>query len=154
MGYREYWRLLGVSWEDWCENYIFAWRGYGKRFGFTNKDKKLKPFNFVIVGIGYKLDPSTKEPIIPLLAYTKKQISCHLVRLLITKLAKSTKRTPNITGNRFQNSSLSTWIIMITSMMAISESYEGNKSLLGLDFLSQITHISLRNSYCFCLLWR
>ena len=42
-----------------------------QRFRRTNKDKRLKPFNFVIVGIGHKLDPSTKEPIIPLLAYTK-----------------------------------------------------------------------------------
>ena len=42
-----------------------------QRFRRTNKDKMLKPFNFVIVGIGYKIDPSTKEPIIPLLAYTK-----------------------------------------------------------------------------------
>ena len=32
---------------------------------------RLKPFNFVIVSIGHKLDQSTKEPIIPLLAYTK-----------------------------------------------------------------------------------
>ena len=42
-----------------------------QRFRRTNKDKRLKPFNFVIVGIGYRLDPSIKEPIIPLLAYTK-----------------------------------------------------------------------------------
>ena len=42
-----------------------------RRFRRTNKDKRLKPFNFVIVGIGHRLDPSTKEPIIPLLAYTK-----------------------------------------------------------------------------------
>ncbi len=42
-----------------------------QRFRRTNKDKRLKPFNFVIVGIGHKLDQSTKEPIIPLLAYTK-----------------------------------------------------------------------------------
>ena len=42
-----------------------------QRFKCTNKDKRLKPFNFVIVGIGHRLDPSTKEPIIPLLAYTK-----------------------------------------------------------------------------------
>ncbi|MDE1825337.1 MAG: hypothetical protein KGH61_01675 [Candidatus Micrarchaeota archaeon] len=42
-----------------------------QRFRRTNRDKRLKPFNFVIVGIGYRLDSSTKEPIIPLLAYTK-----------------------------------------------------------------------------------
>ena len=42
-----------------------------QRFRRTNKDKRLKPFNFVIVGIGHRLDPSTREPIIPLLAYTK-----------------------------------------------------------------------------------
>ena len=42
-----------------------------RRFRRTDKDKRLKPFNFVIVGIGHRLDPSTKEPIIPLLAYTK-----------------------------------------------------------------------------------
>ena len=42
-----------------------------QRFRRTNKDKRLKPFNFVIVGIGHKLDQSTREPIIPLLAYTK-----------------------------------------------------------------------------------
>ena len=42
-----------------------------QRFRHTNKDKQLKPFNFVIVGIGHRLDPTTKEPIIPLLAYTK-----------------------------------------------------------------------------------
>ena len=42
-----------------------------QRLRRTNTDKKLKPFNFVIVGIWYRLDPSTKEPIIPLLAYTK-----------------------------------------------------------------------------------
>ena len=42
-----------------------------QRFRRTNKNKRLKPFNFVIVGIGHRLDPSTKEPIIPLLAYTK-----------------------------------------------------------------------------------
>jgi hypothetical protein len=41
-----------------------------QRFRHTNKDKRLKPFNFVIVGIGHRLDPSTKEQIIPLLAYT------------------------------------------------------------------------------------
>ena len=42
-----------------------------QRFRRTNKDKKLKLFNFVIVRIGHKLDPSTKEPIIPIMAYTK-----------------------------------------------------------------------------------
>jgi hypothetical protein len=42
-----------------------------QRFRRTNKDKRLKPFNFVIVGIGHRLDLLTKEPIIPLLAYTK-----------------------------------------------------------------------------------
>ena len=42
-----------------------------QRFRRTNKDKRLKPFNFVIVGIGHKLDQSTKEPIIPIMAYTK-----------------------------------------------------------------------------------
>ncbi len=42
-----------------------------QRFRHTNKDKRLKPFNFVIVGIGHRLDPSTKEPIIPIIAYTK-----------------------------------------------------------------------------------
>ncbi len=42
-----------------------------QRFKRTNKDKRLKPFNFVIVGIGHRLDPSTKEPIIPIIAYTK-----------------------------------------------------------------------------------
>jgi len=42
-----------------------------QRFRRTNKDKRLKPFNFVIVGIGHRLDPSTKEPIIPIIAYTK-----------------------------------------------------------------------------------
>ena len=42
-----------------------------RRFRRTNTDKKLKPFNFVIVGIGHRLDPSTKEPIIPMVAYTK-----------------------------------------------------------------------------------
>ncbi|MGC8652167.1 MAG: hypothetical protein ACP5UH_02870 [Candidatus Micrarchaeia archaeon] len=42
-----------------------------QRFRRTNKDKRLKPFNFVIVGIGHKLDPTTKEQIIPILAYTK-----------------------------------------------------------------------------------
>ena len=42
-----------------------------QRFRRTNKDKRLKPFNFVIVGIGHRLDPSTKEPIIPIMAYTK-----------------------------------------------------------------------------------
>jgi len=43
-----------------------------QRFRHTNKDKRLKPFNFVIIGIGHRLDPSTKEPIIPIMAYTKK----------------------------------------------------------------------------------
>ncbi len=42
-----------------------------KRFRHTDKDKRLKPFNFVIIGIGHRIDPLTKEPIIPLLAYTK-----------------------------------------------------------------------------------
>lgn len=42
-----------------------------RRFRRTNKNKRLKPFNFVIVGVGHRLDPSTNEPIIPLLAYTK-----------------------------------------------------------------------------------
>ncbi len=42
-----------------------------QRFRRTNKDKRLKPFNFVIVGIGHRLDTSTREPIIPLLAFTK-----------------------------------------------------------------------------------
>lgn len=42
-----------------------------RRFRRTNKDKRLKPFNFVIVGIGHRLDSSTKEPIVPILAYTK-----------------------------------------------------------------------------------
>ena len=42
-----------------------------QRFRRTNKHKKLKPFNFIIVGIGHRLDPSTKEPIIPIMAYTK-----------------------------------------------------------------------------------
>ena len=42
-----------------------------QRFRHTNKDKRLKPFNFVVVGIGHRLDPSTRELIIPLLAYTK-----------------------------------------------------------------------------------
>ena len=42
-----------------------------QRFRHTNKDKQLKPFNFVIVGIGHRLDPTTKEQIIPLLAYAK-----------------------------------------------------------------------------------
>jgi hypothetical protein len=42
-----------------------------QRFRHTNKDKRLKPFNFVIVGIGYRPDPITKEPIIPIVAYTK-----------------------------------------------------------------------------------
>lgn len=42
-----------------------------QRFRRTNKDKRLKPFNFVIVGIGHRPDPSTKEPIIPIMAYTK-----------------------------------------------------------------------------------
>jgi hypothetical protein len=42
-----------------------------RRFRHTNKDKRLKPFNFVIVGIGYRPDPITKEPIIPIVAYTK-----------------------------------------------------------------------------------
>ena len=42
-----------------------------RRFRRTKTDKKLRPFNFVIVGIGHRLDPSTKEPIIPIVAYTK-----------------------------------------------------------------------------------
>ena len=49
----------------------------------------------------------------------KTQISCRLVRLLITKLAKSTKITQSITGNRFQNSSLATWIIMMVNTMVV-----------------------------------
>ncbi len=91
-------------------------------FRRTNKDKRLKPFNFVIVGIGHRLDPLTREPIIPILAYTKTQISCHSVRLLITKLVKSTKIIRNSTGNCFQNSFLATWITRITSTMEILES--------------------------------
>jgi len=42
-----------------------------RRFRHTNKDKKLKPFNFVIVGMGYRLDPLTNEPIIPMIPFTK-----------------------------------------------------------------------------------
>ena len=42
-----------------------------QRFWHINKDKRIKPFNFVIVGIGHKLDLITKEPIIPMIPYTK-----------------------------------------------------------------------------------
>ena len=42
-----------------------------QRFWHINKDKRIKPFNFVIVGIGHMLDQITKEPIIPMIPYTK-----------------------------------------------------------------------------------
>ena len=42
-----------------------------ERFWHINKDKRIKPFNFIIVGIGHRLDQITKEPIIPMIPYTK-----------------------------------------------------------------------------------
>ncbi|MGI0100268.1 MAG: hypothetical protein ACREBH_00890, partial [Candidatus Micrarchaeaceae archaeon] len=42
-----------------------------QRFIHINKDKRIKPFNFVIVGIGNKTDQTTREPIIPMIPYTK-----------------------------------------------------------------------------------
>ena len=47
------------------------WSFVLRRFIYTNKDKRLKLSNFVIFRIGHKLDTSTKEPIIPIMAYTK-----------------------------------------------------------------------------------
>lgn len=51
-----------------------------KRFGKLNRGKPLskmiKPFNFVTVGTGYRTDPQTKEPIIPMMSYVdRKRIS-------------------------------------------------------------------------------
>ena len=43
-----------------------------QRFRHIDKDKRLKPLNFVIVGIGHRSDPMTREPIIPMIPYTKK----------------------------------------------------------------------------------
>ncbi len=42
-----------------------------RRFNKINKDRKLKPFNFVIAGVGNKIDPSTGETIIPVVPFTK-----------------------------------------------------------------------------------
>lgn len=44
-----------------------------KRFNTFNNKKKLskqiKPFNFVIIGIGYLLNPDSNKPIIPMLPF-------------------------------------------------------------------------------------
>lgn len=54
---------------------ITSWDVY-KRFEKFNENKpfskKIKPFNFVTVGTGYKLDPQTGESIIPLLPKVNK----------------------------------------------------------------------------------
>lgn len=44
-----------------------------KRFKELNENKQLthqiKPFNFITVGMGYRIDPKTKEPIVPMLSF-------------------------------------------------------------------------------------
>ena len=42
-----------------------------QRFKRINKDKQIRPSNFVIVGVGHRIDNATKEPIIPMISYTK-----------------------------------------------------------------------------------
>ena len=45
-----------------------------RRFNKINRDKdfnhRIKPFNFITVGVGYRLDGKTRESIIPILPYT------------------------------------------------------------------------------------
>ena len=43
-----------------------------KRFeGIINYKQKMRPFNFMIVGQAYRIDPTTGEPIIPVVPFTK-----------------------------------------------------------------------------------
>ena len=42
------------------------------RFRQINRNKKLKPFNFVIASVGNRVDPSTNKPIIPIVPYTNR----------------------------------------------------------------------------------
>lgn len=37
----------------------------------NNSEHRMKAFNFVTAGVGYRLDPKTKEPIIPIAPFTK-----------------------------------------------------------------------------------
>jgi hypothetical protein len=43
-----------------------------RRFKKINQDSRIKPFNFVIVGIGYRTNPSSNESVIPMIPFTKK----------------------------------------------------------------------------------
>lgn len=48
-----------------------------RRFEKFNKGKEfrdeIKPFNFVTVGAGFKRDPETNEPIIPMLPFVERE---------------------------------------------------------------------------------
>ena len=49
----------------------FLLRRFNKMNGVKNLKHRIRPFSFVTVGIGYRLDDSTKQPIIPMLPYTE-----------------------------------------------------------------------------------
>jgi hypothetical protein len=85
-----------------------------QRFRRTNKDKQLKPFNFVIVGIGHKIDPSTKEPIIPLLAYTKD-----------TDIVPFTRFTDYKTGKEYTDNTKFYWKQLAEFLFAYADHNDG-----------------------------
>ncbi len=85
-----------------------------QRFRHTNKDKRLKPFNFVIVGIGHKIDPTTKEPIIPLLSYTKK-----------TEIVPFTRFTDYKTGKEYTDNTKFYWKLLPEFLFTYADHNDG-----------------------------
>jgi len=49
----------------------FLLKRFNKMNGIKDARHRIRPFTFVTVGIGYRLDDTTKKPIIPMLPYTE-----------------------------------------------------------------------------------